>query len=326
MRTARIKVAPEEGEAVYHCMSRTVNGERLFDEAAREALRRQLWKVADYCGVRVVTYAVLSNHFHVVVEVPAAGPVGDGELLRRYGALHRGAACRGRREAAARELGAGGARAEAWRRRQLAMMGDVSGYMKLVKQRFSLWYNRTRGRYGTLWSERFKSVLVEGGGLALRAVAAYVDLNAVRAGLARDPKDYRFCGYAEAVAGRPEARDGLGRAVGGGSWAEVQRDYRLTLFGAGSSPGEGGAATGPARLEEVERAGGRLTLAEALRCRVRYFTDGAALGSREFVARQLEGYRRRTGRRRGSGPRPLPALADWGGLATLRGLRGTGFG
>jgi hypothetical protein len=36
-----------------------------------------------------------------------------------------------------------------------------------------------------LWAERFKSVLLEGGE-ALAAVAAYIELNSVRAGLCAD--------------------------------------------------------------------------------------------------------------------------------------------
>jgi putative transposase len=36
---------------------------------------------------------------------------------------------------------------------------------------------------------------------ALAMIAAYIDLNAVRAGLVVDPKDYRFCGYGEAMGG-----------------------------------------------------------------------------------------------------------------------------
>ena len=59
--------------------------------------------------------------------------------------------------------------------------------------------------------ERFKSVLVEGKGNPLQTMAAYIDLNPVRAGLVGDPKDYRFCGYAEAVAGNRLAKAGLVR-------------------------------------------------------------------------------------------------------------------
>ena len=48
----------------------------------------------------------------------------------------------------------------------LGRMGDVSVFMKEFKQRFSRWYNRRTERFGTLWAERFKSVLVEGKGEA----------------------------------------------------------------------------------------------------------------------------------------------------------------
>ena len=88
MRQARIKIPAEAGEGVYHCMSRSVNGERLFDDQAKEILRRQFWQVAEYCGVDILTYAVLSNHFHVLVKVPQKAPVSDAELLRRYEVLY----------------------------------------------------------------------------------------------------------------------------------------------------------------------------------------------------------------------------------------------
>ena len=47
MRHSRIKISPTVGEAAYHCISRTVNGERLFDDGAKEIFRQQLWQVAD---------------------------------------------------------------------------------------------------------------------------------------------------------------------------------------------------------------------------------------------------------------------------------------
>ena len=57
--------------------------------------------------------------------------------------------------------------------------GDVSIFMKELKQRFSIQYNRTHGRFGTLWAERFRSVLIEGRPLALQTVAAYIDLTSI---------------------------------------------------------------------------------------------------------------------------------------------------
>ena len=102
--------------------------------------------------------------------------------------------------------------AEAFRDKFFRRMWDLSQFMKTLKQRFTRWFNRTHGRRGTLWEERFKSVLVEDGHAA-RTMAAYIDLNPVRAGIVEDPKDYRWCGYAEAVAGKERAREGLQRVM-----------------------------------------------------------------------------------------------------------------
>jgi len=333
----RLKV--EEGLAgVYHCMSRTVNGERLFGEMEKEALRRMIWRVSDFCGVEVLTYAVMSNHFHVLVRVPEASRrgVSDGELLRRYRVLYPKPTKYASASEAERTLEAGGADAEALRERLLSRMGDVSEFMKTLKQRFSVWFNRRHDRFGTLWSERFKSVLVEGKGNPLQTMAAYIDLNAVRAGLAGDPKDYRYCGYAEAVAGSARAGEGLrriwpdrigrsrsGRSPDGPDAMEAAlRAHRELLFAKGADDASIGRE---AAVRVLEKEGGRLPKAAVLRCRVRYFTDGAILGSRAFVEDFAETWQRERGRKR----RPVPnALrgADWGDLATIRGLRSGVFG
>ena len=162
MRTARIKASTATGDAIYHCMTRTVNGAFLLDDPAKEVLRKQLWQIAAYCGIRVLTYAIMSNHFHVLVRVHKAGGLSDAELLRRYALLYPKPTRfqQQRIEVIQHWLSTGDPEGEAWRKRQLALMGDVSQFMKLLKQRFSVWFNRTHSRYGTLWAERFKSVLV----------------------------------------------------------------------------------------------------------------------------------------------------------------------
>jgi hypothetical protein len=72
--------------------------------------------------------------------------------------------------------------------------------------------------------------------------------------------------------------------------------------------------------------GWSLPLATVLRCRVRYFTDAAVLGSQAFVETHLAHYRRRHGARERTAPRPLAPITDWGGLTALRGLRKDAFG
>ncbi len=112
-------------------------------------------------------------------------------------------------------------------------MNDLSIFMKEVKGGFARWYNKVYKRYGVLWAERFKSVLLEAGN-ALATVAAYIDLNPVRAGLCTDPKDYPYCGYAEALArGSPEDQENLRIILDlleTSSWEELCREYRKHLF------------------------------------------------------------------------------------------------
>jgi putative transposase len=301
MRGRRIKVCAEEEEAVYHCMSRTVNGEFLFGDAERECLRRQIWLVADYCGVQVLTYTVLSNHFHVLVRVPRKTAVPDSELLRRYERLYPTPTKyqTARLEVIKDQLSSNGPEAVQWRNRQLRLMGDVSSYLKLLKQRFSIWFNRTHRRYGTLWAERFKSVVVEPGG-ALQTMGVYIELNCVRAGLAKDPKNYRFCGYAEAVAGEPQARAGI-EFICGETWSEAARGYRKLIFGTGLEARQGKAAISPEAFEKVMQRDGTLSAPELLRCRLRFLSDSGILGSQAFVRHWVDrlGLRRRPSSRNG---------------------------
>ena len=64
-----------------------------------------------------------------------------------------------------------------------------------------------------------------------------------------------------------------------------------------------------------------MTLGEVLRLRVRYFSDGVVLGSRNYVNEVFAEFRDRFGERRKTGARPLRGLAALGHLATLRDLR-----
>jgi REP element-mobilizing transposase RayT len=306
-------------------MSRTVNSEHLLDDTAKEIFRKQLWQIADYCGVEILTYAIMSNHFHVLVRVPLKTGIPDAELLRRFHVLYPKPTAyqNADYETIADLLKKNTSAADAWRHQQLALMGDVSQLMKLLKQRFAIWFNRTHERHGPFWSERFKSVLVEGRGHVMATMAAYIDLNPVRAGIVEDPKDYRFCGYAEAVAGRKAAQTGITAIVADPHnrlWRTVGKTYRLHLFGAGATPRHDKASISPDALAKVLRKNGTLPLASVLLHRVRYFTDGAVLGTNAFVAKHLTAYKQLTGLRKRTPLRPLPKITDWGDLVTLRGL------
>ena len=60
MRNRRIYGAKES--CVYHCVTRTVNGEMLFGVKEKEILRKMLRQAAQFSGVELLTYAVMGNH------------------------------------------------------------------------------------------------------------------------------------------------------------------------------------------------------------------------------------------------------------------------
>ena len=322
MHTLRIKLPGRK--TVFHLISRIVGGERLLDDLCREALVGMMWKLAKFCGLEIITYCVMSNHFHVLLRVPEPPQLTDAQILERLEGLYgaKGALTLVAREAMTER----GKIDEDVRRKLLLRMGDVSAYMKELKQRFSRWYNRRHDRFGTLWAERFKSVIVEDQPSSLEAVAAYIDLNPVRAGMVEDPKDYRFCGYASALAGNALARQGLMSCRLGATWDACAAAYRMRLFAVGGSTNQSGKVLiDKEKIKEVIAQGGELSLAEVLRLRVRHMSDGVALGTKAFVNEIFTLHREKFGPKRKDGARPIRALACIG-LTALRDLRVRAFG
>ena len=284
MRPLRATV-PER--AFYHVMSRALEKRPIFDVLAAEMFRRFLRQVEAFSGVKVVTYCVMSNHFHILLQVPERQLISDEEMFRR---LERGfspAACARFQDQWNRHLLQGNTSGlDHLRQGVLQRMFDLSFFMKELKQRFSTWHNHRHNRKGPVWEERFKSTLIENKPGYLATAAAYIDLNPVRARLVQDPKDHRFCGYAEAVAGEEYALDGLREIAvmyGARTDAEwVLGTYRMLLFGKGvekeSKPG-----FSQETVDNVFAEKGALKPWEQAAQRLRWLTEGAVIGSRAYV-------------------------------------------
>jgi len=54
----------------YHVMSRVAGGDLLFGEVEKEAFRKLMRRMEKFSGVEVLTYAVMGNHFHLLLRVP----------------------------------------------------------------------------------------------------------------------------------------------------------------------------------------------------------------------------------------------------------------
>lgn len=318
VRMRRIK--PVDRAVVYHCMSRVVGGQFLLGNREKEFFRKLLWKQAAFCGVQVLGYCIMSNHFHVLIKVPAKIELSDEVLLSRLGVFY------GKKHAcvleAGRQLKDTGCISSEFRHSFLSRMGDISVFCKELKQRFSTWYNRNNDRFGTLWAERFRSVLVEETPSVLVVLSAYIDLNPVRAGIVEDPESYRYCGFAEAVAGSSAMRHSIGQMFPPGAWRKTVVSYRMYLM---NKAGPGNAATAESRSsEEVYqkmRKGAELSINEVLLLRIRYFRDGVFIGSAEFVDHLFDENRERFGPRRKGGARPMKQVFRALGLHSVRDLR-----
>jgi REP element-mobilizing transposase RayT len=331
MRTARIKA---EGAGHYHCITRIIERTMRLGDEEKYKFTQLMRQVEEFSGVRILTHACLSNHCHILLYVPERGTLTDAELISKLKLLYSDVFV-AQEAQVLKQLRADGldVQADELKERWLKRMWDVSEFMKTLKQRFSMWYNRRNGRKGTLWEERFKSVLVESSEQSLGTMAAYIDLNPVRAGIVADPKDYRFSGYGEAVAGVKRAREGLrivmqnlSRSQGSAKWTDVGEAYRKYVYVSGGAKGvdADGRPTRPgfsaAEVEQVLEDGGKLPLAAAMLCRIRYMTDGVVLGSKQFVDEMFEKNRTFFSARRTTGARPMK-WSEWGGLCTARDLR-----
>lgn len=75
--------------------------------------------------------------------------------------------------------------------------------MRRIGARYVRYVNATYARTGTLWEGRFRSALVETDRYLLRCIR-YIELNPVRAGLARGPEGYRWSSFRCHAFGDPD--------------------------------------------------------------------------------------------------------------------------
>ncbi len=328
----------ESDSCVYHCISRVIDRQFVLKQRERDVFVRMMREYEAFCGVRVLSYCVMSNHFHLLVEVPpkvkgAAVAMTDAVFLRKIKTIYSGIYYRDIKQKLKRFRADGADKAALdLKAKYTRRMHDLSEFIKGLKQRFTQWYNGTHARKGTLWEGRFKNVLVQSG-YAARVMTAYIDLNPVRAGMVEKPEDYKWCSYGEAIQpkatrGRKKAREGYCRVLAQNQepgnqssdllgWGEgIAERYRMMLFADGEEVFVDTRETGEVNervrkgfkrgdVEKVLSRGGKLSFGETLRCRVRYFSDGMTFGDRAYVDKVFKGARERFGAKRKSGARPI---------------------
>ncbi|MDW7712377.1 MAG: transposase [Deferrisomatales bacterium] len=299
-----------QGEsATYHVVSRSALPGFVLGDWEKEHLTKLLLRLARVYFVEVLGFCWMGSHVHLVLRMHTGAGVSDQEVRQRFRLYY------GESEEAKRELLDG--QIPFYR----AKWESLSELVKDFKQSFSRWFNKTHGRRGYFWGERFKSVLVENGDTLIN-VLAYVDLNPVRAGLVNRPEDYRWSslGY-HLQAGNPEGLLSLDLGLAPfGALNEGQRlrAYRKYVYQVGSLAGDKGAGIPEEVVQREEERGYEIGAAHRLSCRIRYFTDSGVIGTQAFVAACCRRFGGHPAQRRDRRPHRVP---DLDGVFSLKRLR-----
>ena len=225
---ARVNRIKADGVSYYHVISRVANQAFLLKGAEiKDTVVNMLHRAADFSGVDVLSYVVMDNHFHLCIRIPEKMVVPEEEVLRRIGVLYgedrmEDIRCNLEELRKDGDDEAVGVLIEKYR----ARMGDLSEFMKTFKQRVTQWFNANNGHEGTLWSGRFKSVLMEEGKYVSNVVD-YIHNNPVRAGIVKRVRDYRWSAAGAATIGDSRALKGLSLVGEWGGDGMMGRERRL---------------------------------------------------------------------------------------------------
>ena len=274
----------------FHVTSRVVDKRFIFGEAEKEAFLGMVRQYEGFSGVQVLSYCLMSNHFHLLIHVPRRpDTIPEEEVFRRLKFIYKKERIEAFKEQMTElEHEATDRFKEEFLDGFRTRMYHLSHFVRELKLRFSKYYNFRNDREGTLWEARFKCSLIEGHSNALMNTAAYIELNPVRAGIVDDPAQYSWCSYAEALAGGKSARAGL---ITLASRANQKLNYRDAIkayrdFFKDKSRAQSWSKRGmtDGKLEESEDATSEAQSRDGdIIAKVRYFMDGVILGSKEFI-------------------------------------------
>jgi hypothetical protein len=271
---ARIKM---EGEsAAYHVYGRVCGFQGEFPLVKPLCRKTLIALMRHYAGgycCRVAAFNVMGTHYHAVIQFEAYRNLSPEELRQRALRLYPNSEAMLDQWPQAK-----------WDRLQERLF-DISEFMRNLHSAFGRFYNRTYGRFGRFWAERFKSTLLENT-QAMRDAMLYVELNAVRAGLVLRPEDWKGSSLHLHEAGRDDWLMPL-TALFETTPKRALAEYRSLVYYRGAVPTRPGQAAISQRIVKEEEARG-FKVSGAYAKRLRYFVDGLVIGSEQFVRDRID--------------------------------------
>ena len=239
MATARATLVDPEVPLAYHLVSRCVRRAWLcgWDRVTRKdytyrkvRLEQRLFRLVQAFAVELYAYAIMTNHFHLVVHYDPKACLrwSDEEVARRWIAAFAPPAVLDNAFERARTVAALLQRPE--RLEQMRQrLGSLSAFMQHLKQPIARQANREDALTGHFFEQRFYSgaLLDEA---ALIAAMAYVDLNPVRARIAKDIQGCRHTAIAHRLENNTAHRlDAFLRPVASGLQDKDHRSQRARV-------------------------------------------------------------------------------------------------
>jgi putative transposase len=317
-RTARMVVGGEK--AAYHIMSRTALDGYPFGDVEKDELVKIIKKFSKLFFVEVMGFCIMGNHFHLLIQMFPEHYFTDDEIKKRCKAYF------GKDYEIIDEQ-------IAYYRKKLSRLPN---YMKEIKQAFSWYYNKRNNRRGTLWGERYKSLIVERGETLVNCLA-YIDLNPLRAGLVERPEDYRWnsLGYhiqtdnkdqflsldfglkkfdpsemRSAVTGEFHGASPDETTVGADENERLRR-YRRYVYEAGAldhSEKQKATVIDQGILKKERKNDFELSRNKRFLYKTRYFTDSGIIGTKEFVSITYQEFKGLFQSKHEKKPKPIKGL------------------
>ena len=206
---------------VHHLTSRIAHRVYFLKEEERNDFQELMLRIAHFCGLRLLGWCIMENHFHILVYLPHPETLPQDEVISRYRSL---SGVMGRDDLAcdfdrwARQGETGTRLIDETVRRLRNRMYSIAWFMKLVKQWFTEGYNSRNSHKGTMWEATYHDrVIFNIDSQETRDCLCYIHLNPIRAAITSAFDVYPWSSLTAAHKGDLVALTGLRLTYGGAS-------------------------------------------------------------------------------------------------------------